>query len=551
MPTQVNLGTVRGSDANVNGVSNLRIAGTDGVKVSQLGNQISISAPIYSRHVTDTDNPHNVTAAQIGLGNVANKSESTIIADAKTDIMTSANITSALGYTPVSTTTVAGKQTKLTGESGQIVTFDAQGNAIVVDDITIKPIYGFEIIKDESNPASKIRYIDSNASFNSAYMDFSTGVFMYGDWADAWFIKDLKPRIISSSGAIVEELDPNDYTLKADGTASSIDDDTINGNVMIGIPTVWIKIEDTDETIRVHIANYKVNDDYHAWAHMDSNGNILDYMYISAYNAWDENDSTHKLRSISGKIPTRSQTASNQLNYCRANNTGSATIWDMYALAEHQLITMLCLLIGKSTDSQAIFGNGNMYGRFNKATASVIHAAIPGYPETGLDCDEEGVIPTGTMDTCGLFWGSSANNLGVKVFGIENPWGNVENRIVGLVGDREVLMAKLTRGTYDGSTASDYNFTGDNYIEIGSMTGGSQGYAVELFTTPYGLFPSSNRGGSYTRYYCDMLYISTYYRDVPACVGGYAILEENCGIFTYSWAMSGSAVTIGTRLSLK
>ena len=47
-------------------------------------------------HTADTTNPHGVTAAQVGLGNVENKSSATIRSE-----ITSANVTNALGYTPI------------------------------------------------------------------------------------------------------------------------------------------------------------------------------------------------------------------------------------------------------------------------------------------------------------------------------------------------------------------------------------------------------------------------------------------------------------------
>ena len=50
-------------------------------------------------HVTDTNNPHSVTKAQIGLGNVENKTSATIRNE-----ITKANVTTALGYTPVTPT---------------------------------------------------------------------------------------------------------------------------------------------------------------------------------------------------------------------------------------------------------------------------------------------------------------------------------------------------------------------------------------------------------------------------------------------------------------
>lgn len=50
----------------------------------------------YDSHIIDQNNPHNVTKNQVGLSNVDNKSE----AELKADLMTTQNITDALGYTP-------------------------------------------------------------------------------------------------------------------------------------------------------------------------------------------------------------------------------------------------------------------------------------------------------------------------------------------------------------------------------------------------------------------------------------------------------------------
>lgn len=50
-------------------------------------------------HTSDTSNPHKVTKSQIGLGSVENKSSATIRGE-----ITSSNVTSALGYTPLNST---------------------------------------------------------------------------------------------------------------------------------------------------------------------------------------------------------------------------------------------------------------------------------------------------------------------------------------------------------------------------------------------------------------------------------------------------------------
>ena len=47
----------------------------------------------YNAHKANVSNPHNVSAAQIGLGNVENKSSATIRGE-----ITSGNVTTALGY---------------------------------------------------------------------------------------------------------------------------------------------------------------------------------------------------------------------------------------------------------------------------------------------------------------------------------------------------------------------------------------------------------------------------------------------------------------------
>lgn len=55
----------------------------------------SAAAAALAAHTGNTSNPHATTAAQVGLGNVENKSSATIRGE-----ITSGNVTTALGYTP-------------------------------------------------------------------------------------------------------------------------------------------------------------------------------------------------------------------------------------------------------------------------------------------------------------------------------------------------------------------------------------------------------------------------------------------------------------------
>ena len=51
-------------------------------------------------HISNKNNPHNVTKSQIGLGDVENKSSDTIRSE-----ITKSNVTTALGYTPPTSNT--------------------------------------------------------------------------------------------------------------------------------------------------------------------------------------------------------------------------------------------------------------------------------------------------------------------------------------------------------------------------------------------------------------------------------------------------------------
>ena len=82
-------------------------------------------------------------------------------------------------------------------------------------------LYGFKLDQNESDPSSMITYIEDNKDFESAHMDCTADTFKYGDWADAWFIKNLKPCMLKYDGTVDYELDKDDYSKKLDGTPVS------------------------------------------------------------------------------------------------------------------------------------------------------------------------------------------------------------------------------------------------------------------------------------------------------------------------------------------
>ena len=108
------------------------------------------------------------------------------------------------------------------------------------------------------------------------------------------------------------------------------------------------------------------------------------------------------------------------------------------------------------------------------------------------------LLQTGTMNTKGLFWGESTGNSGVKIFGMENFWGNQWRRTAGIILANGITKARLT---------PPYNTDGSGYKTITSVvpSGTSGGYIKDIIFTKDGFAPSV-ASGSESTYYCDGLW---------------------------------------------
>ena len=359
---------------------------------------------------------------------------------------------------------------------------DFSENTVIVRTYTL---YGFKIDQNESDPASMITYLEDcdNVDFNSAYMDYENDTFNYGDWGDAWFIKDLKPCMLKYDGTVDYELDKNDYTKKLDGSDSDVSNEAYEGNAMVGIPKVYWKIVDNDDdTMDFYFSDKKVDSDFVCWSHIDNNGAEIPYCYMSVYDGILNNNVA---RSISGKTPMTDKTADQEIAYAKANNVGSDVIWYTGLTNDYMLICYLLMLIGKSTDTQTVFGRGRCGSYYSDSN--------------------HGIKDTGTLNNKGLFYGNNGDALCVKVFGIENFYGNIQKRIGGWIVDNGTQKIKLTYGQSDGSTVNGYNTTGSGYISIPNSTPvGTTGYISKMIASNNCLIPTI-ASGSATTYYCDLM----------------------------------------------
>lgn len=362
--------------------------------------------------------------------------------------------------------------------------------------------FAFHYSENDSSPAS-VTYpagYDNSDYTDTFYVDLSTGTPHYGDWdktdnKNKWLFP--KPCMLKYDGTVDYYLDEDDETKKEDGTASDVANSSYAGNAMMewgqdGRKLYWKIVPDSDgKGFTFVIASAQVDNDMQPWNHYNCQGGIAEHFYTPIY--FGSSDGT-RLRSISGGTNYVNNAATAELTLAKANNLTSDEIWNTEVYCDFLLTAMLCILISKSTNSQAKFG----YGRCSSSNSSA--------------------IGQGTMNGKGMFYGRSDQTSGVKVFGMENPWGNLWRRIAGLINVNGTVKLKLTYGKEDGSTVEGYNTTGSGYISHGTMSGTLGGYTSHMNITDRGITPETISGSDST-YYCDGAWFNNGQVDY-AIVGG-------------------------------
>jgi hypothetical protein len=346
-------------------------------------------------------------------------------------------------------------------------------------------LYAFHIDGNESDPAAKVTYLEDAVGMKPAGMDYANSKFDWGSWAGAFFLP--RPCMVRQTGGVAYYLNPDDYTLKEDGSTSDVGDTSFAGNAMMewgqNGKKIWYKVvpdvgDPTSGT--VFISDERLDPDYHAWSFINNQGVEVDHFYTPIYNG---SVVDNVMRSMSGLAVTQSLAggATGEITAARGNNMDSNVCWFIEVAADRILINFLLILMGKSVDTQTVFGRGLDSGS---------QAALTAYR-------------TGALNASGMFFGYNDGSHGVKVFGMENWWGAQWRRLAGSIlknGDRRV---KLTYGQQDGSTVDGYNTTGDGYISMGiTPEGTSGGYISEMNFNEFGMF-GKTVSGSATTHYCD------------------------------------------------
>ena len=386
-------------------------------------------------------------------------------------------------------------------------------------------IYGFKIDSNEDSPFAKVTYLEDAVGKTPAKMNYSTGVFEWGDWSPNEFFMP-RPCMVKYDGTVDYYLDPDDYTKKEDGTQSDVANTSYDGNAMMEWGRngykIWMKVvpDSTGNGASIFISNKQVDSDYIAYPFYNANGELKDHFYTAIYNGSYDGA---RLRSISGQATMVSQDVATEVSRAQANNPSGKTMWYTDVIADRMLINMLLILMGKSTDTQTVFGQG-----------------------TG----NSGVVNSGSMDKNGLFYGTSSGK--VKVFGMEYWWGNILRRIAGYVAVDGIQYMKFTWGIQDGSSRTGYCTDGSStgYINMGVSGLTSSGYINLMKFSKYGMVPSAY-SGSETTHYTEYYYGASGTR--YAYVGGYYGDGTYAGAFSVNldYYATNTNPRLGTALSLK
>ena len=385
---------------------------------------------------------------------------------------------------------------------------DTDSTTVVVDTVKIYEIelqfyhvYGFTINEAESNPTASVTYTDEATAFSKGS----------AAWDTSPLFANIKPCLFKD-GAVVGYLQRNDYTKFEDGTPADITSGNA-GDVMVEIPKMAYYMEKSGDIITCKVLigddDAKTVDARYSYLPFSRNAEgDRDKIYIGAYLGFELSG---KLRSLSGKSPTADKTIGAFRTLAQANGTGYQQL-PFYQLT---LLQILYVMKYGSLNSQAALGRG--YVDENAAATA-----------------------TGGTNLKGFCFGETTGKQQMKMFGIEDFWGNLYQRIDGLYCNAS--WAILTTYKAFNDTGSGYLFS--NSSGNSANTGGYMTKAQGGTQTGFNIKAGS---GGETTYYADYAFLSA---DRLPCFGGYWAYASVAGAFLLDVYDSASYANeyVGARL---
>lgn len=355
-------------------------------------------------------------------------------------------------------------------------------------------IYTVKIDQNNSDPLACCTYADSAEGMTKGSADWDE-IFGY------------RPCIMKN-GVVQGYLNPNDFTKYEDGTTAPITDTTYD--VMIEFPRRGLSISTDENDVITVSLNPKTNaDGYQYLAH--SRGNAAkDCFYLGAYLA---TGSSSKVGSNSGAAPLVNTTLTNFITYAHNRGTG----YEIMGFYQWTYVQALYVLKYGNLNSQAALGQGYVGGSSAQST--------------------------GATNTKGMCYGNTSSTTDrVKLFGLEDLWGNVYQWLSGLYCDSSYNILTTTDNYGTDTTASKWE-----YSVASGLSSSVYGYQKKVQGTNNGGFISKASGGSNSTYFSDRGNLDS------GCfpgAGGSWDDGSNAGVFycVVCWGAGNSRSYRGSRL---
>lgn len=215
-------------------------------------------------------------------------------------------------------------------------------------------VYGFIEHNAVLSPTERIEYIGMNADYNPITVDKSTGEATLNSWENFPLLLGNKPWMVKSDGTPDYRLDENDYAKKEDGTASDVANTGYDGGAFSWLPKIY-KFEQMEGNDRIVKFSLEKREGYEPVGFVDSDNKELEGVWLPMFYG---SVVSEKMKSISGVQPTYSLATAAQKTAIDAFGTRAKFFGGTIV----ETIIDLLIMFGKSTNTQAVYGSGNMSG---------------------------------------------------------------------------------------------------------------------------------------------------------------------------------------------
>lgn len=373
-------------------------------------------------------------------------------------------------------------------------------------------IYGFTQNFSNKDPETTITYTDANATY-TPFSRKSDGSMDLGSWGDFKLLKKNLPYMVKKDGKADYQLNPNDYTKKADGSNSDVSNASYEGGAFSWIEKIYMKETYASDGNSRHVQfafnnlNPRTKDFEPIGFVMD--GKELDGVWLPMFYM-DANGKT-----ISGTQPIYSKTTDQERSILQNFSTRAVHLGGGLM----NVLRDLMYMFAKSTDTQTHYGEGCMSSYVNSSTLY-------------------GVKPNAVIGG-GQFYGNTGGKTLNKAFHslVIQSFQQLQRDPQTLLSNGTLLVSK---------DYSVYSLTGAGYTNTGKAFATSSGwrYPSKLKLIPgYGSFPIDDNAGTSSTGLCDGVHFKAsgvrVARRLGDCshgaIGGAGCVTLNCEASDADW----------------